>query len=297
MKKILQKYYFLTKAFSHLSFSLKYRQENLLIVYQMGKVGSSSMVASLQASDLKMPVLQVHFLSPEAIKEVENRYYGPSIGLLQDSLWPETRHLFLSYFLRHTLNSKRSQPKWKVISLIRDPVARSASVFFYSVDTPKQNPYLPDFYKKIQKKTLTLPMLIEYFHNALFGDPDEFQLPLRYFDNELKPVLDIDVFKYKFPKQRGYAIYESEYADLLLIKLEKIKDCIKDATREFLGLSDFQLINANLSSQKRYYPIYKEFLGAVKFPRNYLENIYNSKYMHHFYTNAEIEAFYRKWSQ
>lgn len=201
MKKFLKKNYYLTRIFSHLWYSYQYNNKKLLIVYQMGKVGSSSMLTSLQAADLKLPVLQVHFLSPTAIREMENRYYGPSIGLLQDSLLPETRHLFWSYYLRHVLNSKHPRPKWKIITLIRDPLARSASVFFYSVDTPKQNPYMPDFYKHIQDKSLSIPFIVRRFHDALLDDPDEFQLPLRYFDTELKPNLGIDVYAYEFPKQ------------------------------------------------------------------------------------------------
>ncbi|MGD8751943.1 MAG: putative capsular polysaccharide synthesis family protein [Anaerolineales bacterium] len=297
IKGLLKRNYYLARISSHLWYFCQYNKKKLLIVYQMGKVGSSSIVESLNASDLNLPVLQVHFLSHDAIKEMERRYYGELINIFQDSLLPETKHLFLSYYLRQTLDSNHSLPRWKFVTLIRDPLARSASVFFYSVDTPKKVPYLPDFYKHYQDQTVTIDMLIQRFQEVLIEDPDEFQLPLHYFDRELGPVTGIDVYAREFPKQQGYSIYHGEHTDLLLIKLELMRDCAKEAFREFLGLQDFQLVNANLASQKRYYPIYIEFLKSIKLPQSYLDTIYNSKYMRHFYTENEIESFWRRWIQ
>jgi hypothetical protein len=45
-----------------------------VIVYQMGKVGSSTVVKSLQKLDFDFEVYHVHALSDEGIEELENIY-------------------------------------------------------------------------------------------------------------------------------------------------------------------------------------------------------------------------------
>lgn len=45
-----------------------------ILVYQMGKVGSSTIVNTLKSSNINNPVYHIHFLSSEGIYSIENYY-------------------------------------------------------------------------------------------------------------------------------------------------------------------------------------------------------------------------------
>lgn len=113
----------------------------------------------------------------------------------------------------------------------------------------------------------------------------------------MKPVFKIDVFPSEFPKLQGYKIFHSEFADLLLLRLENLNECASAAFKDFLNIDNFKLTSANVSQTKAYYPAYKKFLETVVLPSSYIEKMYASKYVNHFYTRDEINNFIRKWSK
>ena len=119
--------------------------------------------------------------------------------------------------------------------------------------------------------------------------------PLTFFDRELKIVFDIDVFASNFPKSKGYKIYEGEKADLLLIRLEDLNRCARDAFEDFLNIDKFTLESVNIGSQKKYALIYQKLKESIRLPDAYIDRMYQSKYMHHFYTTQEIQKFETKW--
>ena len=129
----------------------------------------------------------------------------------------------------------------------------------------------------------------------LFFDRLNHDSPLVFFDRELKGVFGVDVFASEFPKSKGYKIYEDEKADVLVIRLESINDCAEEAFKDFLDINNFTLVNTNIGREKIYASIYKEFKETINLPVSYLDKFYNSKYMRHFYSEAEIEKFRAKW--
>ena len=142
---------------------------------------------------------------------------------------------------------------------------------------------------------ITTETLIQRFLEIFNEESPEFLLPLRWFDRKFAAVTGIDVYANQFHKERGYMRYRSKGFDVLLLKLENLRQCSREAFSEFLEIPDFRLLEANLSSQKRYYPAYKDFIQSVNIPESYLSKVYNSKYVQHFYTAEEIESFWQKW--
>jgi hypothetical protein len=112
----------------------------------------------------------------------------------------------------------------------------------------------------------------------------------------LQAVFGIDVFASEFPKERGYAVYAAENASLLVIKLEMLDGCAADAMRDFLGIHNFVLNNANIGEEKEYKDIYKAFLRSIVLPEDYLNRMYESAFARHFYTDAELAQFRARWS-
>ena len=54
-------------------------------------------------------------------------------------------------------------------------------------------------------------------------------------------------------------------------------------------------LKTNVGSAKVYAPLYKEFKNSIVLPESYVDRMYTSKYMRHFYSEEEIARFREKW--
>lgn len=248
------------------------RRSGLVLVHQMGKVRSSSVTASLDAAKLGMPVCQTHFLAHERLA----RQVGKRKVL--------RRHLAVSEVLRELLDEGAAGKHWKVITLVRDPVARNVSGFFENIEER-----ISGCAERRRSGALCVQDIIDAFLSRLS------EFPLTWFDLEIEDVFDIDVYQSEFPKAKGYQIYSGGPVSLLLIKLEMLNECAPEAMREFLDIKDFKLLSDNTADSKDYRDLYRGFKSAVQFPQSYLDTMYGSKYAQHFYRADEIAAFRAKW--
>jgi hypothetical protein len=259
-----------------------------LFIHQMGKVGSTAIVSSLHACGYpqQAKIIQTHFLSPQGRSFVENLEIEGQGGW--NNLPARTKNfLVFSRVVGQMLQDGYLQDhRSNVITLVRDPVATNLSGFFHN--------YLwwpPDLEQ--QSRARTGDYLSQLNQRFMHSYPHD--VPLTWFDLEMKPLFGIDVYAAEFPKESGYKIYHGEHANLLLLKLEKLKDCAREAFNEFLGINDFRLERANEASDKWYADLYQEFKREVSLPESYLDRLYESPYMEHFHTTAEIEALRKKW--
>lgn len=256
-----------------------------VIVYQMGKVGSSTVVRSLQ--DLNMQVYHIHGLTDFNIERTENicRQRFPQLRRIHE-------HILESQYLKKELDKGlKGDNKWKVVTLVREPISRNISSFFEILDMALGY----DYNSKL--KEMSVEDIAQELTELFVQKHDEYENDrcLTWFDFELKPALDIDVYKRDFPKSQGYEMYESESADLLLIRLEDLNKCASEAFKKFLGIDNFQLVGDNIGEKKSYHNIYRKFLDSIVLPESYVDKMYSSKYMRHFYSEEEIEALKLKW--
>ncbi|MEQ9304943.1 MAG: putative capsular polysaccharide synthesis family protein, partial [Marinoscillum sp.] len=73
---------------------------------------------------------------------------------------------------------------------------------------------------------------------------------------------------------------------------DKIKEQL---IAEFLGLDSFKLKNYNVSENKVYAKLYRDFKSNVSLPDTYLNEMAESKYFKHFYDNEVIKEVCDKW--
>jgi hypothetical protein len=185
---------------------------------------------------------------------------------------------------------------WKLITLVREPIARNVSTFFENLEVTKKPDSAAyaiksDYYDfNIEADPENLDELIGLFFDRLVHER-----PLRYFDDEIKTVFGIDVYASGFPVDKGYNVYQGEYADLLLIRIEDLDKCANTVFKQFLGLDDFKLVQANIASEKIYAPLYKAFKRSVRFPEEYVREMYESAYARQFYSDEEIRGFRQGW--
>lgn len=285
LKEVFREKAFFLKAYTRFHLTNLSGKRKILI-YSMGKVGSSTLVKSFYQLNLnqRFSIYRVHYLSDEGINHlrVVNKKLTES---LHDFPYDGRNQILLSRFLSNQISrSKSIDPKFKIITLIREPVALNISDYFqnYNYFIPKAKPD--------QDQNKYIEMLIEHFlkeypHN----------LPLMWFDVELKKVFNIDVFSTSFPKSKGYKIYKQGLAEILIIKLEYLNQCAKQAFKEFLGVDDWRAVNANEAKNKNYKTVYKDFIEKVCIPKQYIDKMYQSQYAQHFYSKDEIDFFYGKW--
>lgn len=252
-----------------LKFKLKSLKEKTIVVYTLGKVGSSTLYYELKKVSPWNNIFHAHFLSDEWLKD---RLLGTSF---YEHNIKAARQVF-KYFDTYPSHKKY------IISLVREPVSRQISNFM-------QNPH-----------EVVEGDLLSYSATSLktaYLDKLSYDYTFNWFDSEFFNYTGFDVFAQPFDKDKGYSIYEHEDYRILIIKLEQLNTCYHDAMKAFLGLDLKLEANANQSSNKSISHIYKELKQLLKFERQELEQLYTHKYVTHFYTDDEIQQFINKHSK
>jgi hypothetical protein len=243
---------------------IKYTGEFPVAVFQMGKVGSRTVVDSL--GKYKILGWHIHLLSQKFNEWKEQNHYDKTfVDLLKDEFG-------------------NTNFKIKIITFVRDPIARNMASFFQNIER-----FIPNLIPDFRNGKVDLEYIIDIFlnhHRKLDHD-----LPLTWWDQELKNMFGIDILDKPFHKERGYEIYKSKNVEVLVIKLEKLNLYFKEAFKEFLGIQDFELVQRNIGLKKSYGDVYKLFKESIVFPKQYIDRFYNAKAVTHFYTDEEIETF------
>jgi len=253
-----------------------------VLIYQMGKVGSSTVYKSLKKSRLSNPVFHVHYLTNSGIKMAETFHKS-------NSAVPIIPHIRLSKILLNKLD-KSPDINMKIITLIRDPIAFEVSNFFQNVKWLK--PDLIDDNGQIDKDQAShfLENKIKQY-NTKTGYVDT------WFDNEIKVVCDIDVFDHSFDNNKGVCIIRKENVDLLIFRLEDLNRNFKIAITEFLSPKQpIEMIKANVGKNKKYSSDYQYIKDNIKIPESVCRKIYSSRFFMHFYTDTMREDFIKKWA-
>jgi hypothetical protein len=239
-----------------------------ILVYQMGKVGSTSVCRSLEAAG-HHPV-HVHFLTAQSHRYVRAAY--EDVGM-------KPAHYYTEKLVRPYL--KWTNHRLKVISLVRDPVARYVSGLF-------QWPTCRDAVSEDAAKTRADVA-------ERLSQPNALRYELTWFDRELKKTLGVDVLGEPFDREHGYQTYRGPRADVLLLKLERLSELLPTVVSDFVG-TPLQNVRANVGKQKNRGALYAEVKRTLTLPRSVCERTYDHEWVRHFYTADEIASFVRKWS-
>ena len=236
----------------------------------MGKVGSSSVVESLQRVDMRL-VFHVHRMNPHNIQQVREE-------CLRNNQAPMNEDLGETLYRKVIERGKKA----KFITLVREPIGRNISAFFENFSRFTDVDY--------EKSNYGTEELIELFMNRY-----NHEVPLTWFDVEMKETLGIDVYKHDFPKEKGYLRVKGANSELLILKLETDDSIKEKAITEFLDTGDFMLNRSNMGSEKAYSETYQDFTRTLRLPRAYVELMCNAAYTRHFYSEKEIDAMQSRW--
>ena len=250
-----------------------------IVVYSMGKVGSTSLQVTLGSLRLPNPVFHVHFLSWDRLRAADTCRWGFGPGPLEHL--EDSKHLQI--FADHTWGRVR----WRVITLVRDPVARLVSDLFQnSLDIPQL---------RGRGGEDLADAAVEVLRDRLEAFDETTDYVCTWFDRELKAVFDFDVFDAPFDPATGFAAYAAPNADILLIRLEDLSRRGPEALEAFLGAGEVRILNANQAVGRTTRDAYGALLDKLALPDSTLSSVYGSRFARHFYSPDELEGFKTRW--
>ncbi len=244
-----------------------WRTRNIcVLIYTGGKVGSSTVYYNLKNCMPNTSVLHVHFLSETWLKSFrESGKWLSNIGKAQ--------------IVSKTL-SQNPNKKVKIITLVRDPIARDVSDIFQNWKT------IFEINKIDELKEIDVQ---NYLSESKFNQTET------WFDTEFKEYTGINILDMPFDKQKGYSIYNFKECDILCLKLEMLNKVFDEATDLFLGVKNIKNNIRNVSLEKEGADLYKKIKDEFNLSENRLNEIYSTQFLTHFYSEKEIVDFVNKW--
>jgi len=273
-----QNYTFLHGKWHYMAAWSQFFVDNPILVYQFGKVGSSSVTQGLRR--LGIHTLQTHALAYEK-------------GFMDQEM-----HGMYSLF-KKTIGIK---DEVRIISMVREPVKRDFSFVFQHLMLPYISIYndlsgnfsddvLDIIYNKIV-------MDLELTHEL---NPVDFHFKYKlrgmggnifdWFDNELKQVFGIDVLELDFDKKNGYGVYQKGNIKFLLLKLEQLSQNER-VIADFIGNQNYRLIDDNRAMDKPYYFTYNNVYRQAKLTMEYLNRyLSDNDHFNKFYNYEDLKKY------
>ena len=247
-----------------------YRGDTLLI-YTMGKVGSSSVKYSLEL--IGVPVVHLHNFTGEQYVDLGWQFRGVRSWLVVSLMKFRLRLIGLAF---------RSSRRARVITLVRDPVARNVSVMFQGLDRL--------ITRGVRECGSDQKKVLQYiFENYVNHD-----IPVDWFKWEFEKHTGIDICRHD-AGGRDYLLIKQKRMEVLVLKLEALKSLEKEIAR-FVGRPEFELRLANVGDRKWYAELYDNFKTDVQLGSDYLDRMYSAPGVTHLYSNEEITKFRARWA-
>jgi hypothetical protein len=246
----------------------------------MGKVGSSTVYQTLVEAGVA--ARQVQFLTPRWIDQVSDQYRARGAPI------PENVRLSQELLTRIQAVPGR---RWKVISLVRDPVARNISSLFETLDP--LHPHLCTTDGRVDAAAATSELQRQF---AAFDESTDYVC--QWFDDEPAHVFDVDAFALPFDWRQGWQCSVHRRIDWLILRLEDLNRVLEPALQQFLGTDrPFPVRRANEAVDKPSHAEYQEVRDSLRLPESVCASIYQSRFCRHFYSPDERAAWIRHWSR
>jgi len=254
------------------------------IVYQMGKVGSSTVYESLRRAGIPN-LFKVHYLSDAGLDRARRLYAGFSVRV-------PVPHEESSVALQRMLRAGSTGVRWKVFTLVREPVARDVSAYVQMVDL-----LCPELVAGGPRVDRIARAAAAQF----LGFAEERSYTCRWFAEEFGAAFGLDVFAHPFDAGRGWLRIRSRSVDIAVVRMEDLSRVFEDAAAELTGVS-VPMVYASARSPDKLQAayeenVYRQILDRVRIPEAMCRKVYRSRYARHFYTDAETARFTAKWAR
>ena len=250
----------------------EYSAEDAIFIYQMGKVGSTTLEHSLpNAVHIHAFYSKNHTCPVRLLGLRKFSFMHIFYRVEQELLW---------WYIRRVFKQRKKQDKTtKIITLVRDPFNRNLSMFFHDLDA-----YLFSAHtncantrvKPIPTRCQTTGLLSE-----VFTEEFNHEYALNWFDNEFYAMTGINVFQYDFDKEQGISRIQEKGIDILCLSCEKI---LKNESilGDFVGTT-IEIKSTNKAEDKWYGELYRQFKADYILPESISKKVLNSRLYQHFF--------------
>jgi hypothetical protein len=270
-----------------------------VLVYQMGKVGSTSLATALRTCLPSVEVRSCHALDEATLVRSE-------AWLAADAGVPAELAAAIAAE-RHEARAVRARllaggPRWRILTLTREPIAHLVSVLFHHHELYARLAGV-DGASGVDGVAGLHRFAIDAWRRWHAGgqkalDPARASLFLAHtwFEREFGRVLDVDVRATPPDRRRGYTRLRATRADIVLARFEDLGWAAADVIAAVCGARGIVLPALNRGDDKPSARLYQRFLDRCRFPAPLVDAIYATPYARHFYTDAERAALARRWA-
>jgi hypothetical protein len=255
-----------------------------VLVYQMGKVGSSTVVDSLVEAGFSMlPQMRVWGMDLDSSDELGDPH--------RNFVVHSHDYLLMQQFLESCSRAGILE-QVVVVSLIREFLPRNISAFFQNCD----NSGNPPWYFGTRDQILAAPIedLLEFFRKR---HTNYVSALIKRWPKRFNRATGFPVLEREFDSERGVGAYqEPGRPKVFFCQTEKLNDNW-DVLRRFLGLSTFAMTVTNEGSRKWYADIYRDFKRLYRPSQEELTLCYDNPIMRHFYSEQDLARFRAQWNR
>lgn len=225
--------------------------ENLIIVHALHRTGSTSMHRYIRANVAGKLISHRHIF----VNRWHKSYTEPGKKLV----------------LEH------GRENWKIVHLVRDPVARNLSHF-----------WICDFHCNVKPDRPKL----DTFRWRFLTELDHY-FGINFIGTEIEPFWGIEI-----PTLRGFSPPYTVYGDRLAVVRYEDFDCRADLIRDFLGVEEkHEAPRMQCSGKSGEAEDYKLILENIRLPESYVDRLYNTRYMRTFYSRSEAKVLKDRWTK
>lgn len=262
-----------------------------ILICNPTKVGSRTIYRSLQ--QLHIPCIHTH--------SIANSMDWMDMAGGEEK---EKRREWRKYLIR-SRRSVHGAPL-RIITGVREPVSHGISLYWQLMDElclkeSRDFQTMQEACLEFIKKFTWLPPAKGEIPDPLYGfysacrKGRKYGMEFDWYDQCLKRELGVDVYAFPFDREKGYAIIRTDYVEIFLYRMEDLNNLEKELA-DFVGNSDFHLLDANRSTDKEYQFAYKEFMKTFNPPQELIDFYYKGNpYMDHFYTEEQKKEMLKRW--
>lgn len=273
----------------------EYDRDDVVFVYQMGKVGSTAVAEALRRTGLV--TFHGHSFRGEFILALQNGAKKRGNFALYDMVeyWKMAATcLAASPYMRKRL---------RFVTLCREPISHFISNYFQRHSDFYGEEYFahswPD--EQVEEKII-MEMIADARMLITLGKSysdidlhfpsgcDALSFVKHWFELDFKRSVGVDLTSLPMDP-RGFIRRDN----ILLLKMERLSE-LGDVLSSFTGRTSIDLRPSNEMSQ-RIGQLYRRVKARIRFPDDVLDEMYSWRWVQAFYSKEEIASFRRSWSQ
>ena len=245
-----------------------------ILIYTVGRVSSTSIYNLCEEATDYTPY-HVHYLSPAT--------HAKQVAIAQKTgAWGQDVKHAMAFSERRT----EYHGKLKIINIVRDPIARTLSLFFSSgqAESDMSNETKgPQFWENLLRKFL------QYDRHTELNT---------WVQTEFNLYTGINLLKSNYVAKYGWGRTTTREFDILTFQCELDEKRKLGLLNSFLG-ARFDTIPHDYSTSERAGhntgSLYREFLENVTLPREYVDFMYGLETSRFFYSKEQIAAMRKRW--